>query len=391
MDNLTHSLVGVLVAKTGLERLSPYSMAAAIVAANAPDLDLVSAIGGPWSYLEHHRGGSHSIPGVLAVSLGVPLSFWIIDRLWSFFRGRVARVRLGGLTLVCVLAGVTHPLLDWTNNYGVRPLLPWNRRWFYGDLVFIMDPWIWLLLGGAAFLLTSRTKIGVTFWTALATVLSIALILGRVFSLPSSGSLVANATLAIWFAGLIILALLRRRTLDGSAWTGRAAIAALLIIPIYWGTLAVFHHRAVMQAESSARSLALNQGEQVVRVVAMPTFGNPLRWQAIAESDVAVYRFVQDLGAGAGNPQDVVRFAKPGRADLPAVERASSDPRAKAWSDFARFPLARVMGNCPQNLVVRFADMRYTDPGAPRAPFSLDVPLDCGYPNLASPLAGSDR
>jgi inner membrane protein len=37
-------------------------------------------------------------------------------------------------------------LLDLTNTYGVRLLEPLSNRWFYGDTLFIMDPWIWIAL-----------------------------------------------------------------------------------------------------------------------------------------------------------------------------------------------------------------------------------------------------
>ena len=63
-----------------------------------------------------------------------------------------------GLLVASLIATATHPIMDWTNNYGVRFLLPWNPRWFYGDFVFIIDPFIWIVLGGAAFVLTAKTK-----------------------------------------------------------------------------------------------------------------------------------------------------------------------------------------------------------------------------------------
>ncbi len=59
--------------------------------------------------------------------------------------------------------------MDWTNNYGVRPFLPWSSRWFYGDLVFIVDPYILLLIGGAAFLATRRGWPKMVLWALLAT------------------------------------------------------------------------------------------------------------------------------------------------------------------------------------------------------------------------------
>jgi inner membrane protein len=61
--------------------------------------------------------------------------------------------------IVLSYAGVlSHVLLDFLNNYGVRLLMPFSGRWFYGDALFIIDPWLWLTLGAGVLL--ARRKIG---------------------------------------------------------------------------------------------------------------------------------------------------------------------------------------------------------------------------------------
>jgi len=153
MENLTHSLVGLTAAKAGLERLSPGATAVCLLAANAPDSDIVVlAFGDRWSFLQHHRGITHAIVGVIALALILPLIFYAVDSIWSRFRNQTPRVKLKGLLIASLIASATHPLLDWTNSYGIRFLLPWKPKWFYGDLVFIADPYLWLILAGAAFL-----------------------------------------------------------------------------------------------------------------------------------------------------------------------------------------------------------------------------------------------
>src|SRR6185503_15809515 len=166
MDNLTHSLVGLAAAKAGLERLSPGATALCILAANSPDADIVTLLGGRWTYLQNHRGLTHSIVGTIALALALPLVFHGFALLIARLRKRKPVTQLRGLMIASIAVTATHPLLDWTNNYGVRFLLPWNARWFYGDLVFIMDPVFWLVLGGAAFLVTSRTKAHIAVWFA---------------------------------------------------------------------------------------------------------------------------------------------------------------------------------------------------------------------------------
>src|SRR5436190_8655777 len=168
MDNLTHSLVGLSLSKAGLERVSPYATTVCLLSANAADADFVSLFfGDRWTLLHHHRGITHSIAGTIAIGLLVPLLVAVIERTIASIRRRAPTIRLRGLMVASLIAAATHPLMDWTNNYGVRPLLPWSGRWFYGDLVFIADPYIWLALGGIAFLLTSDTWAKIGGWAFL--------------------------------------------------------------------------------------------------------------------------------------------------------------------------------------------------------------------------------
>ena len=39
----------------------------------------------------------------------------------------------------------SHLVLDWTNSYGVHPFWPFDDRWRYGDAVFIVEPWLWVV------------------------------------------------------------------------------------------------------------------------------------------------------------------------------------------------------------------------------------------------------
>jgi inner membrane protein len=51
-----------------------------------------------------------------------------------------APVRWGLLYGFVLIALLSHILLDWTNNYGVRPFFPFNPRWYAGSFVFIFEP-----------------------------------------------------------------------------------------------------------------------------------------------------------------------------------------------------------------------------------------------------------
>src|SRR4051812_23095441 len=174
MDNLTHSLVGLAAAKAGLEKLSPGTTAVCILAANGPDIDVAVALfTDRWGVLKHHRGITHSIIGTLALAILIPTIFYLADIFISRSKKRPLKIHFRALLVASLLVSFTHPFLDWTNNYGIRFLLPWNARWFYGDLVFIVDPYIWLILGTACFLLTAKTRFQRVVWVILGSVITL--------------------------------------------------------------------------------------------------------------------------------------------------------------------------------------------------------------------------
>src|SRR6185436_19167188 len=117
VDNLTHSLVGLTAAKAGLDRLSPGATMLCVLAANSPDSDIiVLAFGDRWDFLQHHRGITHAVVGVIALALVLPLIFYVADRLWSRLRNKEPAVKLKGLMIASFIATATHPVLDWTNS-----------------------------------------------------------------------------------------------------------------------------------------------------------------------------------------------------------------------------------------------------------------------------------
>jgi inner membrane protein len=143
LDNFTHSLAGALLGRMGLKRLSPRAMPALIIAANLPDIDSFVARWFGVTGRTFHRGFTHGVGGLVVL----PFLVVAIILLWERLRpSKEGRVKPAGLLLVCFAGTLSHPLLDLTNTYGVRLLEPLSNRWFYGDTLFIMDPWIWIAL-----------------------------------------------------------------------------------------------------------------------------------------------------------------------------------------------------------------------------------------------------
>jgi inner membrane protein len=128
MFNSTHTFVGFAIARMGAEKWVRHGTVTAVIAANLPDIDSVAGFWGTPAYLDHHRGVTHSLIGVPILAIALSAVMFLFTR--NFWRTYA----------VALVAVATHPALDYLNPYGLRPFLPWNGTWFYGDLVFIFDP-----------------------------------------------------------------------------------------------------------------------------------------------------------------------------------------------------------------------------------------------------------
>jgi inner membrane protein len=372
VDNLTHSLVGLTAAKAGLERLSPGATTLCVLAANAPDADIVVlAFGDRWTFLQHHRGITHAIVGVISLAIILPLIFYSVDRLWSRYKDQPPNTKLKGLMWASFIASATHPILDWTNNYGIRFFLPWSQKWSYGDFVFIVDPFIWLILGGSVFLLTARSRFLKIIWGIVAAMTTFLIIAS-----PRSGGLpYPNLIAALWIvmiAVFIVLAIKGAR----ERWGRTIALVAIALVLCYWSALAFAHSRAVARGNEEAAKMATANGETVARLAAMPRLANPFRWDCVFETDRAMYRF--DLGLLSDGARDPVRYEKPGPELKEVVDYVSEQRSARIFLNFARFPVMKLEDpGCTTRTLVQLADLRYTEPGRSRGTFSLELPIDC--------------
>lgn len=226
MDNLTHTLAGLMLARAGCNRMCPHAAAILMLAANAPDADVVVRLAGSsLDYLNQHRGITHALvasPLVAAAVVGVVAA--------------IARKRLPWLKAILVawLGVLSHLLFDWTNTYGIRLLLPFQPDWLHLDITNVVDIWIWgiLLLAVAGPLLSK-------------------LVSSEIGAKPGTGR--------------------------------GAAIFALSTLLIYQGARFVLHERAVQTLNSHNYG-----GAPARRVAAFPHFGNPFEWLALVELDNGV-------------------------------------------------------------------------------------------------------
>lgn len=316
MDNLTHTLTGLLLARAGLNRLAPGVTPLVMVAANVPDLDIVAGAWGPVAYLEHHRGWSHSL--LLAPLLALALMpFWYL-----FVKKRALAVRDWIGAYAAALAGVlSNPLFDLPNVYGTRLLLPFRADWLHFDFVAIIDLWIWGLL--------------------LLAVLA-----------PMLGRLVSSE-------------------IGARSGPGRGgAVFCLLLLAAFLGLRYQLHASAV-----ELLTARFYGGETPKRVLALPTAGAPWRWDGMVETASAwrsvevdlLREFDPDAGRVYYKPENLGRF-----------ESLRTTGTGRVFFDFCQAPLWRVVpvARPEGGLRVSIHDLRFGPPGDGR--FSATFVVDAG-------------
>jgi inner membrane protein len=321
LEPVTHFLFGAAMGRAGLNRKTALATATLTLAAEAPDIDVLSRFGGSSFALNHHRGFTHSFLGVPLVAVAVVGFVYLIWRL----RGRKTRnpnlpPRWGLLFAYACLAGLSHIFLDFTNNYGIRPFWPFSERWMSGDIVFIVDPFILV-------------------------VLALGLILPSLFSL-------INEEIGARSKGVP---------------RGRlAATLVLVAVFAYWGLRDYEHGRAV--AALQARNY---QGADAIRVSAFPYMTNPFRWYGVAETQAFFASMDVDSARPEVDPDADMRIRyKP--EETPVTLAAKKTYLGRVYLSWAQYPVTETeeLNNDPANstraaYVVRFRDLRYDYPGSP--------------------------
>jgi inner membrane protein len=307
MDNITHTLTGLMMARAGLARTTPRGGSLMMMlAANTPDLDAVSFFfGGPGglTYLEYHRGYAHSLAlaPVMAV-IPLLLAHWI--------RGASISWKAW---LACLLGVLSHLALDLTNVYGVRLLLPFSPRWLHLDITQIIDPWILLI-----------------FFIAMAAPALSGMVNSEIRGGGSGGG--SNAPKRAW------------------AWV------ALVVLLGYEGFRFTAHQRAI-----AIMSAYRYGGDSTPKIWAMPEGVSSLRWRGIVETpdsllDVPV-DLTGDFDPGAG------RIAYPA-PESPALDAARATAPFQEFVKFNQVPFWRVT-QMDDLVRVDLIDLRFGTPWQP--------------------------
>ncbi len=361
MDPVTHTLVGASLAATRLGERTRFAWPALIVGANLPDLDVLAYAAGGDAALGFRRGWTHGVPALLVLPALLAACLWLIGRhrrprpevpavsagrpevpAVSAGRPEVPAVSAGWLVALCYLAVVTHPVLDWLNTYGMRWWMPIRGDWSYGDAVFIMDPWLWLILG-AGFLLGRRAAPGPVAAWALASGLLLAVVAGR-----SSEHLPAVVAVAI----ALLAALLWRPS--GRSTRRRAAAAGLTIAVLYAAGMVTLHGLTESRVLRELGHSALGAPE---RWMVGPMPADPFTWDVVAQHG-GEYRFGRFAWRGGGR-LTLEERGRPVATGDPVWQRVLASGQAQGFLTWVRFPWLETEPDGQGGLRVHLMDARY--------------------------------
>ncbi|HEY1805606.1 MAG TPA: metal-dependent hydrolase [Terracidiphilus sp.] len=317
MEPVTHFLTGACIGRAGFNRKTAYATVAAVLAAEAADLDMLWALRGPVEGLKHHRGITHTFWAVPVVAGVVVGAVWLLHK-WQL-RSRSAPATEGNTTadpstpdasrpplrmtsalhwgwlyLTACIAALSHILLDWTNNYGVRPFFPLNAHWYAGSFMFIAEPILWGL-----------------FFLA--------------FIIP-------------WLLGLADREIGARRTqFRGQGWAIFALAGMSVLGCVRWAEHA---HALAILGNTNVTSQPVN------RAAAEPYPVDPFRWHAILETP-GFYQTaeINTWTDAIDSDPDRDMLYKP--ADTPAVEAAKRTPLGQVYLDWGTWAVVRDLGQQP--------------------------------------------
>ncbi len=351
MDPLAHTLFGATMAEAGLKRKTALATATLIIGANIPDVDALAMFVSNDYALFVRRGWTHGILALLIWPFLLTGMMLGIDRLIEKRMQRKGKMREGPPMRPMVLLGIaflgvlSHPLLDWLNTYGVRLLMPFDDTWFYGDTLFIIDPWFWLLAGAGVVLARSESWKSISGWILLGTAAT---------ALIVSADVVPLAVKIIWLVGIACIIVVR--------WSGRyrgatqpIALVLLSALLFYIGFMIAGSAFTVKHARAhfSEKEIEVNQ------VLANPLPSRILLRTGIAASDTHYHRFVINWMRPVsfeywGDPIPI-------KEQDSVIEAAISSPDMRGMMNWIRFPLYETR-QLDDGWQVIIRDLRYVQP-----------------------------
>lgn len=280
MDNLSHSVAG-LAAGELIHRLLPEEpqsgaqalrrrmlLTACWLASNFPDLDLLFThlLPPPLGYLLYHRGHTHTLPYALPQGL---LIWGLVYLLWPAARKllRESRPARHGLLLAVGGGLALHLLMDYLNSYGVHPFHPLDSDWYYGDMVFIVEPVFWVVCGIPLVMMIRRG------WMK---ALLIVLLFGALSAFAAKGFL-SWMSLAVLMGLAALLAAVQRRA---GARGLKGLLLSASVLAGFVGAQALASQQARLLATQNLQ--IMDPSSRLLDVAMTPFPSNPFCWNFVS-------------------------------------------------------------------------------------------------------------
>jgi inner membrane protein len=303
MDNVCHTLAGAALGAAGLKQRSALAMGTLMIASNLPDVDVAVFLTDTLA-MSFRRGWTH---GVLAMAV-LPALLVVVIAAWSRIRRQPRApdvpVNIRWLLVMAYVATWLHVLMDFLNSYGVRLLMPFSNRWFYGDALYIVDPLLYAFLGGS-------------------------LLLGWVRARRAQN---ANAAMPVARIGVAVAAIYMALMAGSNLW-----------------------------ARAEVRAGLSRAGQEKARFMVTPVFANPFRREVIVDTgDRYEKGFLWFAPAPHFRPAG---YGVATNEHAPAAQLAAQTPRVQAYLRWSRFPFFVIEATASRTRVY-LNDYRYSGPSA---------------------------
>ncbi|MEX0770631.1 MAG: metal-dependent hydrolase [Balneolaceae bacterium] len=361
MDPLAHTLFGATMAETSLRKKTSLAAGACIIGANIPDVDAIAMFVSSDYSLLVRRGWTHGILALVVWPFLLTGGLLLFDYIWRRRKNRSKSrsvynrrrgnpnsppLKPGSLLAISFLAVWSHPFLDWFNTYGIRLLMPFDGTWFYGDTLFIVDPWMWLLMAAAVVLARSRSIFGIAGWVVLGTAAT---------ALVTGTAVVPLAAKVAWCIAVAAILLIR--------WLGwfrdrihHVALGCFGIFALYLLFMFAGSRFTVWQVENKLAA----RGVEVKEVMPEPLPARLILREGVAVSETHYYLFRVNWldGDSFEIMEDPIPVKKP---DL-IVEAALRSPAVQGLHNWMRFPdyEVRALDGGGWRVIIR--DLRFAPP-----------------------------
>ena len=350
MDPIAHTLAGATLSQTGLRKLTPLATACLLIGANLPDIDGVTNFLGRDTALYYRRGITHGLLAMTLLPILLTGLLIVFDRFIRLRKHPDKRpVRPLALLALAYLSTLSHPFLDWLNTYGVRILMPFDASWFYGDTLFILDPWVWLLMSVSIVYAYSKKRFCKLSWLILALLTSL---------LISLAPMVPVIAKLAWWVG--VAAIITWKIKNKSPRRNRyLASLCLVVLSIYLFSMSLINLKGKEIAENWLEQQS--SYATIVSIMTGPVPANTFVRELIFKSETHYYGIIVSML----KPDHIERIFEPIKITPPSeiVKKALANEDIKGFVNWMRFPIYEVKQIDDKTHEVIIRDLRYVRPG----------------------------